>query len=131
MAKQSALTFEQADALLRFDPTTGFIHWRKKPRGRQRPDMRAGSERWLRGKSLGRVVTIRGQRHPETHVAHLLQHGIWPGSRRRPKAAAPEVEPSLTTVPALEARAPAVPPTRAPLGHAPRRSWRSWLGFAC
>lgn len=89
MSQRTALTFDDANALLRYDAETGCLHWRQRaPRGRQRPNLRAGSDLKRDGKVLCRVVTVRGVRYREHHLIAFLQTSIWPEARRGRRAAA-------------------------------------------
>ena len=69
------LTFERADELLRYDPETGDLFWRKSRRGRYgRAGARAGT---LNDKGYV-IITIDGRRYRASRLAWLLTHGALP-----------------------------------------------------
>jgi hypothetical protein len=68
------MTYEEANRLWRYDPTTGFLHWKIKPyKSRQNPGDRADSsiKRY-------RVTHYKGVNYLAHRVAWLLTYGDWP-----------------------------------------------------
>ncbi|SKB62462.1 HNH endonuclease [Sphingopyxis flava] len=72
----NALSFEQADTLLRYDPETGLFHWKVSRGGTARAGALAGSDHgdgyW--------AIKVCGRMYKAHRLAHLLMTGKWPPS---------------------------------------------------
>lgn len=101
------LTFGDVAKILRRDPETGHVFWTAAQRGRVKAGTRAGCELRRNGKAIGRVISIKGRRYREWHVAYLLKHECWPTEKRMSKPSAPR--------PASTATVATVPPPAPPI----------------
>lgn len=127
-------TLTQADvaALLRFDAETNQLHWLKAPRGKKPGATLAGCDLKRKGKVVGRVVWIKGERFRQAAVEHLLTTGEWPTTTRRAKRtttrkpkAAPTVEAPIDIPQALPELSRAVVAAAKP----EHRGWLAGLGL--
>lgn len=77
------LTFEQLDAILRYDSETGKLYWKTKTARKIVAGVEAGSNKSIRKNSSGvdvayRYIRVLGKAMPAQRVAWLLHHGEWP-----------------------------------------------------
>lgn len=70
----SELTAERARELLDYDPITGVLSWKKRPRGKRDPSLVAGT-RCPNGYTQ---TGIDGRRYRNHRLAWLITHGSWP-----------------------------------------------------
>lgn len=74
------MTFEYVNSILRLDPDTGELYWRKRLNSRRGADERAGSPSKSGGK-YGKhrwLIRIHGRKYHRYRLVFLLFHGRWP-----------------------------------------------------
>lgn len=83
MPFQETMTFEEVDAILRYDADTGKLWWKRKTASKVLVGMEAGTNKNTRAGKDGnprpyRYVAVLGKSMPAARVAWLLHHGEWP-----------------------------------------------------
>jgi hypothetical protein len=72
---EQPISYDEANALLRYDPETGLLFWKQKRGLKRNPGDRAGGSQ----KRSGRVyIEINGHGYPAARLAWLLMTKEWP-----------------------------------------------------